>query len=382
MHYKLFDTLALEVLRKIQQSGFASWFVGGCVRNALLDQSISDYDIATTAKPSDLISVFKDQCKIDAKGIAFGSIRINYQNLWLEITTLRQDINQDGRHTEVIFTTDLAKDVERRDFTVNALYWDGNETSPIIDLVNGQADLNARIIRFIGNADDRVQEDYLRILRFFRFSAIYGKNLEQTAIKACTKHQQGLQHLSGDRIWPEWSKMLLQQNTMMSLQAINTTGIALTLFGSELNINALADYKGNDPLLLTRLLLPHIHLEHLAHRFNLNSTQKAWLKYADLLALDHDFRRSYLQYGELAKELVSYWATKYHQSANIKLSQPFWQVANPTFPISGKDLLQLDCLPGPIVGSYLSRAHDWWLHNNFTPNKKECLAYVRSIFEQ
>ncbi len=380
MDYRLFDLRATQVLRQIQRAGFDSWFVGGCVRDALLGRVLVDYDIATVAKPDDLRNLFKDEYPVDCQAIAFGSIRVNHQGLWLEITTLRRDLRPDGRHTTVEFTTDFAVDAARRDFTINALYWDGQLHSPIIDLWHGQDDLYSQTVRFIDNADARVQEDYLRILRFFRFSAIYGNVVDQLALAACAKQSRGLQSLSGHRVWREWSKMLLQPNTATVLKLIQVMEIDLVLFGAVLNISVLPNYHGSDRLLFTLLLLPSVRVQHLAHRFNLSNAQKGWCDVADALTLGHDFRPSYLQYGEQAKELVYYWAAKFNLVAEVELAKPFWQVLNPTFPITGKDLLNLGCLPGPIVGSYLKRTQNWWVQNNFTPNKMECLQYANSLF--
>jgi poly(A) polymerase len=380
IHVQLFDQRALEALHKMQNAGFNSWFVGGCVRDALLGKPFSDYDLVTVAKPEVIIEILKNHL-IDLKGKDFGCIRVNINSLWLEITTLREDVNQNGRHTDVVFTTDLAKDAARRDFTINAMYWDGQENSPIIDSFNGQADLRSQTVRFIDNAEIKVQEDYLRILRFFRFNASYGKDVDSIGMAACTKHQQGLQYLSGTRVWIEWSKMLLQPNTETVLSVIIDTGIDLTLFGSALNENVASIYQGNDRLLFTKLLFPSVSVQHLAHRLNLSNAQTSWLKVADSLSQDQGFRELYLEYGLTAQELVYYWAAKFNESVDTELSKPFWQISSPTFPIKGKDLLKLGCLPGPIVGSYLKRTQNWWVQNNFMPSQKECLTYVRSLFK-
>ncbi len=375
----LFDDRAKHILQKLQQAGFNGWFVGGCVRDSLIGKSFTDYDIATTAHPADIISFFQKKFELDLKGQKFGCVRVNYENLWIEITTLRKDVNPDGRHTNITFTTYIAEDAKRRDFTINALYW--NEAG-IVDFFDGQKDLEQHVVKFIGNANDRVQEDYLRILRFFRFSSIYANELSREGLKACADHQEGLRYLSGNRVWSEWSKMLFGQNILKVLKAIEANNIDSTLFGGKLNIESCKIYKGSDPLLLTILLLPTIHIEHLVHRLSLNQAQQEWLESASALTIDHDFRLSYLQYGQSAKELVLYWACKYKKNADEIFAQTFWSIPNPVFPLAGKDLLKLGCQPGPIVGNYLQRAHQWWVKNNFSPSHQDCLCYVESLLNK
>ena len=374
-----FDKRALQILQKLQQAGFDSWFVGGCVRDSLLNKNFTDYDIATSAHSADVISLFKKNFEIDLKGEKFGCVRINYEDLWLEITTLRKDVNPDGRHTNVTFTTDVAEDAKRRDFTINALYW--NEKG-IIDFFDGQKDLEPHVVKFIGNANDRVQEDYLRILRFFRFSSVYANELSHEGLKACVDHQEGLRYLSGNRVWSEWSNMLSGKNALRVLQTIEADDIDSTLFGAKINLDRYIAYKGNNALLLTHLLLPTIHIEHLVHRLSLNQSQQEWLESASALTIDHDFRLSYLQYGESAKELVWYWASKYKKNADEIFAQTFWSIPNPVFPLAGKDILKLGCQPGPIVGNYLQLAHQWWVKNNFSPSHQDCLCYVESILNK
>ena len=259
------------------------------------------------------------------------------------------------------------------------MYW--NEAG-IVDFFDGQKDLEQHVVKFIGSANERVQEDYLRILRFFRFSSIYASEINQEGLNSCVLYQEGLRYLSGKRVWSEWSKTLFGQNILKVLQAIEVSNIDITLFGGKLNIESYKIYKGSDPLLLTILLLPNVNTVHLVHRLSLTLLQSEWLEYANSLVIDHDFRISYLQYGESAKELVWYWACKYEKNADEIFAQTFWSIPNPVFPLAGKDLLKLGCQPGPIVGNYLQIAHHWWVENNFSPNHQDCLCYVESILNK
>lgn len=379
MNYSCFDQRAVHVLQILKQANYDSWFVGGCVRDALLGKSFFDYDIATCAQPDEILTLFKQDFELDSKGKKFGCVRVNSSGIWCEITTLRKDISPDGRHAKVIFTSNLIEDASRRDFTINSLYWNA---SGLIDFFNGKNDLNRHIVRFIGDAAERVQEDYLRILRFFRFSSAYAHELDQEGVGACVFYQSGLQYLSGTRVWDEWKKTLFQINTKKVLQAIEASGIDITLFGGKLNVIKYDIYRGKDVLLLTKALFSTVHIEYLAHRLNLGTDQRKWLEVADSLAPDCDFREFYHQYGNATKELVCYWACKYEKSSAEIFGQSFWQVLNPVFPLSGKDVVKLGCQPGAIVGDCLKRTQRWWVLNNFSPNYEDCLHYAKSLLNK
>ncbi len=379
MNHFCFDQRAMGVLQILKQANFDSWFVGGCVRDMILNKPFADYDIATCAHPDDIIKLLAQDFELDLKGKKFGCVRANHSGIWCEITTLRKDISPDGRHTKVAFTSNIKEDATRRDFTINAMYWNENG---LVDFFRGQEDLTHRNVSFIGNAAQRVQEDYLRILRFFRFSSVYAHELNEEGVKACNFYQSGLQYLSGTRVWDEWKKTLFQANTQKVLQTIETNDIDITLFGGKLNVGNYSIYKGNDILLLTKVLFPTVHTEYLTHRLNLNTHQKEWLEIADNLRHDCDFREIYPQYGNATKELVWYWACKYAKSSTEIFAQPFWQAENPVFPLSGKDILKLGCQPGAIVGDYLKRTQQWWVQNNFIPEYEDCLHYAESLFNK
>lgn len=374
-----FNKNALQVLQILTQANFESWFVGGCVRDTIFKKNFKDYDIATRAKPDEIVFLFSQANKLDLVGKKYGCIRLHYMGSWYEITTLRKDINQDGRHTSIVYTDNLKEDASRRDFTINALYWN---REGLVDFFDGQQDLTNHQVRFIGDSARRVQEDYLRILRFLRFSSIYAEEIDEKGMKACAENQLGLQYLSGKRVWDEWQKTLLQHNSLRVLQLMSEKEMDITLFGEKFTIGHYETYQGNDKLLLTRLLLPFMHKEYLAHRLSLTSKQKEWVNLADNLAPEQDFREIYLQYGEKAKELVWYWACKYQKEANRIFDIPFWQIKKPLFPLIGKDILKLGCQPGPIVGDYLKSTHQWWVKNNFIPSYEDCLNYAKSLFDR
>ena len=199
------DTKA--VMDALQAEGGAARFVGGSVRNALMGEPVSDVDIATTATPEKAKALLEAKgVKVVPTGIDHGTITAVTSTRHFEITTLRVDVATDGRRADVAFTDDWVEDAKRRDFTMNALYCDADGT--VHDPLGGLDDLKARRVRFIGDPHERIREDYLRILRFFRFHAWYGKGEPDDAgLRACAEEKEGLRQLSGERVRDELFKI-------------------------------------------------------------------------------------------------------------------------------------------------------------------------------
>ncbi len=186
-------------------------FVGGCVRKYLLNEEIDDIDIATSLTTDQIKKKFEDtKFNIIDSGIKHGTVTLVSKKLKLEITTLRKDIKTDGRHAEIEYTDDWEKDSERRDFTINAIYLDIN--GKIFDPQLGIQDLKNRSIKFIGDPQKRIEEDYLRIIRFIRFSIEYESKIEPTSIEAIKLNLDGIKKISKERILNELFKILLTKN--------------------------------------------------------------------------------------------------------------------------------------------------------------------------
>lgn len=199
-----------QVMRMLTQGGYQAYFVGGCVRNALLGLAVADIDIATNALP-DRVMALAGAAGLGAvpTGIEHGTVTVLSSGLAHEITTFRRDVRSDGRHAVVEFSDDLTEDARRRDFTMNALY--ATENGSLYDPLDGIGDLRAGRVRFVGNADDRIKEDYLRALRFFRFYAWYGdcaSGMDADALAAISVNLGGLDTLSRERVGAEVKKLL------------------------------------------------------------------------------------------------------------------------------------------------------------------------------
>ncbi|MBV1863722.1 MAG: CCA tRNA nucleotidyltransferase [Rhodobacteraceae bacterium] len=235
------------VMNALFQAGKKAYFVGGCVRNHLLDAPVADLDVSTDALPHETVKIMQNAgLKTVPTGIDHGTITVVSDGTPYEITTFRRDIKTDGRRAVVAFSTDIIDDARRRDFTMNALYTD--KEGVIADPLNGLPDLLARRVRFIESAEQRIAEDYLRILRFFRFHAWYGDpaaGLDTDGLAACATSVSGIETLSKERIGAEMRKLLAAPDPAPALSAMGQTGALMRVL------------PGANP----ETLAPLIHLE-------------------------------------------------------------------------------------------------------------------------
>ena len=221
------DDRTQEVIRALTDAGHQALAVGGCVRNTLLDKPVTDIDIATSAPPAETVRVAEAAgMKTIPTGEPHGTITVVCRELPFEVTTFRRDVETDGRRAVVAFTDQLEEDARRRDFTMNALYAEADGT--IRDPLGGLVDLEARRLRFIDNAQERIREDYLRSLRFFRFHAQYGDpaaGLNPDALDAIARNIDGLATLPSERIGAEMRKLLSAADPAPALAAMMPTGV-------------------------------------------------------------------------------------------------------------------------------------------------------------
>jgi poly(A) polymerase len=214
-----------NVLKTLTDAGHRGYLVGGCVRNALLDAPVSDIDISTDARPEQVIDLAKSAgMKPIPTGIEHGTITVLHHGIAHEITTFRRDIATDGRNATVAFSDNILDDAQRRDFTMNALYADAS--GEVLDpLGEGVPDLIARRVRFVGDPHTRIREDYLRILRFFRFTAWYGTELDGDGMAACAELADGMARLSRERIGNEMRKLLAASDPAPVIASMQHAGV-------------------------------------------------------------------------------------------------------------------------------------------------------------
>jgi poly(A) polymerase len=241
------DEAAQAVMAALAAGGKQALFVGGCVRNALLGVPVADIDIATEARPETVVELARAAgLKPVPTGIEHGTVTVVSHGRGFEVTTFRMDLETDGRRAVVAFADDVADDASRRDFTMNALYVDAD--GQVIDPLGGLPDVLARRVRFVGDPHARIAEDYLRILRFFRFHALYGdpaQGLDSEALAACAAHVDGLARLSRERIGHEMRRLLKAPDPAPSVAAMAAAGVLAHVV------------PGADP----RALAPLVHLE-------------------------------------------------------------------------------------------------------------------------
>lgn len=374
------------VLDAIGQGGFAARVVGGAVRNALLGVPVKDVDIATTALPQDVIRLAA-AAGLGAvpTGIEHGTVTVIADHRPIEVTTLRRDVETFGRQARVSFTTDWEEDAARRDFTLNALYCDPDGT--VFDPVGGYPDLVARRVRFIGSAADRIREDYLRILRFFRFTAAYGEGPpDAEGLAACVALAAGLDQLSAERVRAELLRLLGAPRAVEIVAVMAEAGLIERLIGVRGDISTLARLvdieralgRDGDPLLrLAALAGGHRNLTALGARLRLSNAESERLGRLVLPdpafdpASDESEARAFLyRFGVDAFRdgVLIDWAR-----GEAAPDSPVWRArfllptrwTAPELPVRGADLLERGLAEGPVIGRIVRAFEDWWIAEDF-----------------
>ncbi len=395
------DWLAEEhlqhLLAVLNEGGEEARIAGGAVRNALIGAPVADVDIAATTLPAETIRRAEAAgLKAVPTGVEHGTVTVVAGGRPFEVTTLRADIETDGRHAKVSFGRDWKADAERRDFTINALYADAD--GRVVDLVGGLADIEARRLRFIGDAEQRIREDYLRILRFFRFFAWYGAGRpDAEGLKACARLKDGLDRLSAERVWAELKKLLAAPDPARALLWMRQSG-ALTRVLPESEkwgidaIHALVRSEQDlgwqpDPLLRLEAIVPPdaVRMEALAVRLRLSTREATRLKQwslADPVAsrttearlarklYRGDVRaitdRLLLALASARAKAVEDDAAMIEAGGYSRLLAFAQKWEKPVLPIKGADLSALGAVPGPRIGAALKALEDEWIDSGFT----------------
>lgn len=382
----VFDALADGVTR----------FVGGCVRDSLLGRPIRDIDIATDLEPKDVMSrAGQAGIKAVPTGIAHGTVTLVAKGEPFEVTTLRRDVETDGRRAVVAFTCDWREDALRRDFTMNALSMDRDGT--VHDFFGGIEDARAGRVRFVGEAEERIREDVLRILRFFRFHAHYGKGApDQAGYAACRKLAHLLPSLSGERIRQEVLRLLEAEDPIPALQMMSDTQIWPEIGIPAVDIPALAAFiqlegeASADPIpRLAALLTADTDAGAIASALRLSGREASVLRglrdLADDPAPASDLIGEFLyRKGAEAARLAGRLAIARGGDAEawgaVIAAAADW--APRSFPLRGRDLLDAGMAPGAKVGALLERVEAWWIDQGFKPGREECLAHARSLMAE
>ena len=347
--------------------------VGGAVRDALAQRPVADIDLATPLTPQAVTDALTAaHIRVVPTGLAHGTVTAMVRGHGFEITTLRQDVETDGRHAVVAFTADWQADASRRDFTINAMSMARDGT--VFDYFGGIGDLKAGRVRFVGDPARRITEDYLRILRFFRFHARYAKVPPDPAtIAALTEGIPGLARLSAERIWHELRLILTIPDPSPAISLMHRLGIWQAVMPDAPAIDRLANLPA-DPILRVAAMLQADPLV-LSSRLKLsNSDRDRLLRIAATpgipMAADDTTLRRLLADHPRPDLIDRMWL----DGGDPNLRQRLTATPAPVFPLEGRDVLTFGVPPGPAVGALLRSVRQWWLEGGCVAERQACVA--------
>lgn len=384
-----------KIVEIFKNHGAQLRLVGGVVRDSMLGVNSADIDLATDLLPQQVMDLLQSHgIKTIPTGIKFGTVTAIVKKESFEITTLRLDIESDGRHAKVKYSKDFKEDAARRDFTINALsYCPVNHV--IYDYFSGLEDLENREVKFIGTPEERIREDYLRILRFFRFSCRFAKEIDQPGLQACVKYKDQLSTLSKERIKSEFDLFLPLTGSSKILAIMSEHGILKSALPN-------AVYEQTEHLkaikiaekFQTKLALPIIYALLFKNDKNLSLNSLLDLKFSraearvilNLIALEKNIDdkeellihlkelwlddESYALYFLYASLIAS------NESVIYDLYEQLQLLKKPTFPIDGTVLMELG-YKGKELGKILSLNKKAWIKSNFALNRDQLINLIK-----
>lgn len=399
-----------KLLAVLSADGEEARVAGGAVRNALLGEPISDIDVATTNLPEETVRRAKASgFKPVPTGFDHGTVTVVADGRPFEVTTLRADVETDGRHAVVRFGRDWQTDADRRDLTINALYCDAE--GHVLDLVGGLADIDTRTIRFIGDPETRIREDALRILRFFRFFASYGKGRpDAEGLKACARLKELVDTLSAERVWSELRKLLGAPDPARAMLWMRQSGVLSRVLpeSEKWGIDAIHGLVAAeqalgwtpDALLRLESIVPPdaARMEGLAGRLKLSKAEAARLRnwamaepvspsLADLSLRQRIYRgdrqgildRLHLAIANLRQQAENDGAKLSDLAALTRLEAIARDWPLPRFPIGGRDLSGLGYEAGPKLGKELARLEEEWMASGFALSAQALLDRAKPV---
>ena len=405
------DDRLKRVLEILNGEGGETRVVGGAVRNALMGQPVGDIDLATTLLPDAVMARAKGAgMKAIPTGIDHGTVTVVCDGKPFETTTLRADVETFGRHATVRFGTDWAEDAARRDFTINALYADADGN--IHDPVGGLADIETKTVRFIGEAETRIREDYLRILRFFRFFAWYGGGRpDADGLRASVRTRDGLTSLSAERVWAETKKLLAARDPSRALLWMRQTGILTAIVPESekwgidavpalIECEAALGWQPDPYLRLAAIIPPYdVRVTELADRLKFSNAERAlFLAFATAPAISATttapaLRKMLYRNGKggifIRLKLALAVARGKAGAGDLeaageagKLGQLVdlaerWE--KPQMPFSGGDIVAAGVPAGPAVGDYMKKLEDWWIEGDFKADRAALAARLDAL---
>ena len=377
--------------------------VGGAIRDALLNREITDIDFATPLEPKTITEILnKENIKFIDVGINHGTVTAIINERKFEITTFRDDIFTDGRHAQVSFSNSLEEDALRRDFTINAMYLD--KSGNLIDPTDGKKDLENRVVRFIGRPDERIKEDYLRILRYFRFLALFGDiSPDAEVMKTISANLDKLSVVSKERQWNELKSILTLTAPNNAISAMSEIGLLDDYFdGTSINdafVN-LIEIESKisfsiDPILrlstliensldkantiIKKLPLSKSESTDLLKLCTLNKKVVSYMSMKEVRYLLYLLGRDGFQ-----KQILVTWAKDANNKNEVNW-RSLYEVAQswekPSFALTAKDVINMGISQGPMVGDILKEVEDWWAENDFIDDKFSLIERLKAIVQ-
>jgi poly(A) polymerase len=368
----------------LDKAGIEARFVGGYVRDRLLGRATDDIDLAVNKPPEAVMKALEAaDIKVVPTGLKHGTVTAIVKSRPFELTTLRRDVETDGRHAVVAFTDDWREDASRRDFTFNALYADRAGT--IYDYFDGQSDLLAGRVRFIGDPEQRIAEDRLRVLRFFRFHARFGRPpFDGPSFDACRRNAATVSGLSGERVRKELLRTLDAPGGADAFDAMLEAGVLdhwLPEYAGSAKLRALAAREEKPDALrrLAAILPTDIDATAIGKRLKLSTQESVRLQ----LMLD----------PANAIDAANLRASLYRLGTRLFIDRALldapgdWRAAlvlagtwtPPELPIGGNDALALGLKPGPKVGALIEAVERWWIAGDFSDDRDACLAELKRL---
>ena len=377
--------------------------VGGSIRDALLNREITDIDFATPLEPKTITEILnKENIKFIDVGINHGTVTAIINERKFEITTFRNDIFTDGRHAQVSFSNSLEEDALRRDFTINAMYLD--KSGNLIDPTDGKKDLENRVVRFIGRPDERIKEDYLRILRYFRFLALFGDiSPDAEVMKTISANLDKLSVVSKERQWNELKSILTLTAPNNAISAMSEIGLLDDYFNG-IGINDafvnLIEIESKisfsiDPILrlstliensldkantiIKKLPLSKSESTDLLKLCTLNKKVVSYMSMKEVRYLLYLLGRDGFQ-----KQILVTWAKDANNKNEVNW-RSLYEVAQswekPSFALTAKDVINMGISQGPMVGDILKEVEDWWAENDFIDDKFSLIERLKAIVQ-
>lgn len=400
----MFNENTKKLDKIFQKYGYDVRFVGGCVRDYLLKTEPKDIDFCTNATPDKMIEICqKENIKYYETGLKHGTLTINIGDENFEVTTLRIDVSTDGRHAEIEYTNDWSLDAERRDLTINAMSMDMN--GKLYDYFGGYEDLKNYVVKFVGEPEKRIQEDYLRILRYFRFynrfadeKSITSKLVHEDNLKIIKNNIEGMKKISGERIHAELTKIFSNSHDYNYMKDLNNVGfwkILGTDFKPELFDVSRLPYIMN---MTKNPIIPYIYIcqyesntkeQALEKLDKLNDKLKfsshEYNKIKNVISFYRDVKNDIYHDGTFFK-LRKVFAKAYMDKTNVDHFKTFLQYVGefdyadnfefPVFPVKGEDLIKLGMKPGKHIGEKLEQIKQKWLDTSFRLTKQQLLDFI------